>query len=189
MATGDFVNHHDGSSLIVGFPQVPRQRGEYLQHHAVGTTDADDSSATTAVTHPMMKRSKVKSVSFSAISELVVVPSKSKQELAAAWHSKEERTRLKKGVLRNAAEVTRMLELETGPDYHLTEEDLCKTIGMESFLNPRLMRISKDEKHRHAQSIVFAQARFGDPALLSKLSKRSSLPSRQRARERALSQF
>jgi hypothetical protein len=133
----------------------------------------------------MMKRPRVKSVSFVATCELFWVPSKSKQELASAWYSEEEKTQFKKMVLRNAAEVMRMLE--TGPDYHHTEEELCKTIGMESFLNPRLRQISKNEKRRHAQTIIYAQARVDDPVILSGISERSSLSSRQSAHERALS--
>eukprot|EP00984_Skeletonema_dohrnii_P006293 scaffold2251_cov139-Skeletonema_dohrnii-CCMP3373.AAC.4 len=183
MATRDFVNHcHDGSSLIVDFPPAPRQRVEPRRHHAVST---DDSTATIEVAQPVTKRPKVRSVSFSATSEMALIPSKSEQDIRSSWYSKEDKTHQKKMVLRNAAEVSR--RLETGTD-DPTDEDLCKTVGMDNFMTPHMIRMSKIEKQRHAQCIVFAQARF-DPDLLSRLSKRSSLPSRQRAYERALSQF
>ncbi len=187
MATEDFVNHHchDGKSLIVDFPRAPRKRGEPLWHHAGSTTDVTDSSATIEASNkPMMKRAKVRSVSFSDMSELSFVPSKSEQDLASAWYSKEDKNNQKRSVLRNAAEISRILE--TGQA--LTHEDLCKTVGMDNFMSPRLMRMSKMEKKRHAQGIIFAQERV-DPALLSRFSRRSSLPSRQRAYERASSQF
>ena len=92
MVSGDFLyQHHDGSSLIVDFPPVPRRQiGESRRHHAVSTTD--DSSTIEVTQQPMMKRSKkVKSVSFSATSTMVLMPPKSKQELASAWYSGEEK--------------------------------------------------------------------------------------------------
>ena len=188
MATEDFVNHHchDGKSLIVDFPRAARKRGEPLWHHAGSTTDVTDSSANIEASKPMMKRAKakVRSVSFSDMSELTLMPSKSEQDLASAWYSKEDKNNQKRSVLRNAAEISRILE--TGQA--LTHEDLCKTVGMDNFMSPRLMRMSKMEKQKHAQGIIFAQDRV-DPALLSRFSRRSSLPSRQCAYERASSQF
>ena len=187
MAFGDFLyQHHDGSSLIVDFPPVPRRQiGESRRHHAVSTID--DSSTIEVTQQPMMKRSKkVKSVSFSATSTMVLMPPKSKQELASVWYSGEEKMHFKKMVLLNAAEVTSLLESSRPDD--LTDEVVCNTVGMENFLNPRLMRMTKLEKQRHAQSIVFAQARC-DPDLLSQFSQRSSQRSRERAHARASSQF
>lgn len=184
---GDFANNycHDGNSLIVDFPQAPRKREEPLRHHAGSTTDDTASLATIeASSKLMMKRIKVRSVSFSDTSELTLVPYKSEQDLASAWYSKEDKNNQKRTILRNAVEVLRILK--TGQA--LTPEDLCETVGMDNYMSPSLMLMSKIEKQRHAQSIIFAQTRL-DPAVLSRFSRRSSLPSRQRAHERALSQF
>ncbi len=183
--TGDFASTycHDGNSLIVDFPPAPRRREVPLRHHASSTTD--DSLATLeASSKLMMKRTKIRSVSFSDTSELTLLPSKSEQDLASAWYSKEDKNNQERMILRNAVEVLRIME--TGQA--LTPEDLCETVGMDNFLSPSVMRMSKIEKQRHMQSVIFAQTRF-DPALLSLLSRRSSLPSRQLAHERALSQF
>jgi len=69
MASGEVVNNYDqdGNSLIVGFPQAPRQRGASI---------SNDSAYS------------VRSVSFSPTSELALIPSKSEQELASSWYSK-----------------------------------------------------------------------------------------------------
>lgn len=189
MVTGDLVNVdyccYDGNSLIVDFPQAPRKRGEPRWHHARNTTDDTDSLATIeASSKPTMKRSKVRSVSFSDTRELALVPPKSEQDLASAWYSKEDQNNQKRMVLRMAVEVSRILK--TGQA--LTPEDLCETVGMDNFMSLSLIRMSKIERQRHTKSIIFAQTRF-DPALLSRISERSSLTSRQRAHERALSQF
>ena len=155
-----------------------------------GSATGDTDSSTTieaSNSNPMMKRAKVKSVAFSDVSLLTLVPSKSESDIASAWYSEEDNNNQMRMALRNAAEVSRVLE--TGQA--LQHEDLCETVGIENFMTPPLMRMSRIEIERHAQSIIFAQTRFDDPALLSRLSKRSSLPSRQRAYERAmrLSQF
>eukprot|EP00986_Skeletonema_menzelii_P018482 scaffold26645_cov150-Skeletonema_menzelii.AAC.21 len=165
MASGEVVNNYDqdGNSLIVGFPQAPRQRGASI---------SNDSAYS------------VRSVSFSPTSELALIPSKSEQELASSWYSKEDKNNQKRMIQRNAAEVSRILE----SGQVLTDEDLCETVGMDNFMSPSHIQMSKIGKQRHAQSIIFAQDKC-DPALLSRLSKRSSLKSRQRAHDRALSQF
>ena len=179
MVARDFLHHHhchDGSSLIVDFPQAPRrQRGASISDDSV-------SSAPVEATQPMKK--KRRSVSFSATSELTSIPSKSEQDLASAWYSKEDKDHQKRMILRNAAEVSRILKSRLV----LTDEELCETIGMDNFLSPSHIRSSKIGKKRHAQSIVFAQDKLG-PALLSQLSKKNSSTSRQRAYERASSQF
>ena len=179
MAARDFLHHHchDGSSLIVDFPQAPRQRGASISDDSV-------SSAPVEATQPKKKRAMVRSVSFSATSELALIPSKSEQDLASAWYSKEDKDHHKRMILRNAAEVSRILK----SGLVLTDEELCETVGMDNFLSPSHVQSSKIGKKRHAQSIVFAQDKF-DPALLSRLSKKSSSTSRQRAYERASSQF
>jgi len=175
--------------LKVDFPPVPRKRGEPLWHHAGSAKDGTVSSTTIEASNSspmMMMKAKVRSVSFADVSEFLE-PSKSEKDIASAWYSKEEKNNQVRTVLRNAAEVSRVLE--TG--LALKHEDLFETVGLENLISPRLMRMSKTEIQRHAQSIIFAQTRCDDPALLSRLSKGSSLPSRQRAYERALrlSQF
>ena len=179
MATFDCVHHHDGSDLIVNFPQVARQP---RRHSSLSNSSTATDKAGSMKTRP---KAKVKSVSFSRTSELTLFPCKSKEELQSSWYSEEEKTQLKRLLLRKAAQVTRMLQ--EGPA-HLTEEELCETVGLENFLNPRLSRIAKLTKQRHSQTLVFAQGRC-DPALLAKLSEQSSLRSRERAHQRALIQF
>lgn len=170
--------------LIVVFPPAPGNRGETLLLHAGSAVGDTDSSNTIEASNfnPMMKRVKVRSVSFSDVCEVALVHSKSEQDIASAWYSKEDQNDQMRMILRDAAEVSRVLE--TGQA--LTHEDLCKTVGIENFMAPRLMRMSKIEIQRHAQSIVLAQTTVDDPALLSRLSKRSSLHSRQRAYDRAM---
>ncbi len=165
--------------LIVDLPSAPGNRGDPLLHHTGSATDDTDSSATLEASNfnPMMKQAKVRSVSFSDVRKVALVPSKSDQDVSSAWYSKEDQINQMRMVLRDAAEVSRVLE--TGQA--LNHEDLCKTVGIENFMAPRLMRMSKIEIQRHAHSIVLEQTSFDDPALLSRLSKRSSLHSRQRA--------
>ena len=133
-----------------------------------------------------MNRRKDRSVSFSTTSELYILPSKSVPDLESAWLSKEEKDYQKIMVLCNATEISQMLDtMETA---HLTQEDFCKTVGMENYMNERLMWLSKIHKRRHSQSVVYAQAML-NPTLLAKLAERSSLSARQRAHERAKNQL
>jgi len=168
-------------SLIVDFPH---RRHSWLSS-SVASEDDMAGSEIVKVEEPQSKMPKAKSVSFSPTSKMVLFPCKSKAELGLTWYSKEEKTQLKEQLLQSAAQVTRILDER--PD-QLTEADLCETVGMEIYLDPRLYRISKLQKKRHAQLLVYSQGRC-DPALLAKLSERSSFHSRERAHQRALNQF
>ncbi len=165
-----------GGSLIVDFPH---RRHSWLSS-SVASEDGMAGSEIVKVEEPQSKMPKAKSVSFSPTSKMVLFPCKSKAELGLTWYSKEEKTQLKEQLLQSAAQVTRILDER--PD-QLTEADLCETVGMEIYL-----RISKLQKKRHAQLLVYSQGRC-DPALLAKLSERSSFHSRERAHQRALNQF
>jgi len=164
-------------SLIVDFPH---RRHSWLLSSSVAPED--DMTCSAGIVKAEMP--KAKSVSFPT-SEMVLFPCKSKTELGLTWYSKEEKTQLKEQLLQSAAQVTRILDER--PD-QLTEADLCETVGMEIYLNPRLYRISKLQKKKHAQTLVCAQGRC-DPAQLAKLSEQSSFRSRERAHQRALNQF
>ncbi len=170
-----------GGSLIVDFPH---RRHSWLSSSVASEDDMAGSAGIVKVEEPA-KMPKAKSVSFSPTSQMVLFPCKPKTELGLTWYSKEEKTQLKEQLLQSAAQVTRILD-ET-PD-QLTEADLCETVGMEIYLNPRLYRISKLQKKKHTQTLVCAQGRC-DPALLAKLSEQSSSRSRERAHQRALNQF
>ena len=178
-------------SLIVDFPEVARQHHQH-QHSTLSssvTSTSEDvimagsgSGASEIVRRPKV----VKSVSFSPTSKMAMFPCKSKAELKSTWYSEEDKTQFKRLLVRKAAEVTRMLVDET-PD-HLTEEDMCETVGMENYLNPRLCRIVRLQRKRHAQTLVYAQGQC-DPALLARVSEQSSLRSREQALQRASNQL
>jgi hypothetical protein len=135
---------------------------------------------------PMIRPKVVKSVSFSPTSKMTLFPCKSKAELKSTWYSEEEKTQFKRLVPLKAAKVTRMLD-ET-PDHLVTEEDMCETVGMENYLNPRLCQIVRLQRKRHAQTLVYAQGQC-DPALLARVSEQSSLRSREQALQRASNQL
>ena len=170
-------------SLIVDFPH--RRHSWLLSSSVAPEDDMACSAGIVKAEDPQPKMPKAKSVSFSPTSEMVLFPCKSKTELGLTWYSKEEKTQLKEQLLQSAAQVTRILDER--PD-QLTEADLCETVGMEIYLNPRLYRISKLQKKKHAKTLVCAQGRC-DPAQLAKLSEQSSFRSRERAHQRALNQF
>ena len=170
-------------SLIVDVPH--RRRRHSWSWLSSSVAPEDDMACSAGIVKAEDRQPKAKSVSFSPTSEMVLFPCKSKTELGLTWYSKEEKTQLKEQLLQSAAQVTRILDER--PD-QLTEADLCETVGMEIYLNPRLYRISKLQKKKHAQTLVCAQDRC-DPALLAKLSEQSSSRSRERAHQRALNQF
>lgn len=170
-------------SLIVDFPH---RRRSWLSSSVASEDDMAGSAGIVKVEDPHPKiKPKAKSVSFSPTSKMVLFPCKSKAELGLTWYSKEEKTQLEEQLLRNAAQVTRILDER--PD-QLTEADLCETVGMEIYLNPRLYRISKLQKKKHAKTLVYAQGQC-DPAQLAKLSEQSSFRSRERAHQRAWTNF
>lgn len=175
-------------SLIVDFPVArPRlhRRHSWLSSSVAPEDDMVCSAGIVKAEDPQPKMPKAKSVSFSPTSQMVLFPCKSKAELGLTWYSKEEKTQLKEQLLQSAAQVTRILDERRV----VTEADLCETVGMEIYLNPRLYRISKlQKKKKHAQTLVYAQGRC-DPAQLAKLSEQSSFRSRERAHQRALNQF
>ena len=167
-------------SLIVNFPEVARQKGRYSSLSRSSIISEDDMMAGAGASPKV-----VKSVSFSPTSKMALFPCKSKAELKSTWYSEEEKTQFKRLVPLKAAKVTRMLD-ET-PE-HLTEADMCETVGMETYMNPRLCRIVKLLRQRHAQTLVYAQGQC-DPALLARVSEQSSLRSREQAHQRALNQL
>lgn len=131
-------------SLIVDFPH--RRHSWLLSSSVAPEDDMACSAGIVKAEDPQPKMPKAKSVSFSPTSEMVLFPCKSKTELGLTWYSKEEKTQLKEQLLQSAAQVTRILDER--PD-QLTEADLCETVGMEIYLNPRLYRISKLQKKKH----------------------------------------
>lgn len=181
-------------SLIVDFPEVARQHHQH-QHSTLSSSVTSTSEAEDAImagsgsgASEIVRRPKVvKSVSFSPTSKMAVFPCKSKAELKSTWYSEEEKAQFKRLLAQKAAEVTRMLDDET-PDHLVTEEDMCETVGMENYLNPRLCRIVRLQRKRHAQTLVYAQGQC-DPALLARVSEQSSLRSREQALQRASNQL
>jgi len=179
-------------SLIVDFPQVARQRQHSSLRSSIISEDGivagsgtSDEIVEVEEPRPMIRPKVVKSVSFSPTSKMTLFPCKSKAELKSTWYSEEEKTQFKRLVPLKAAKVTRMLD--EAPE-HLTEADMCETVGMETYLNPRLCRFVRLQRQRHAQTLVYAQGQC-DPALLARVSEQSSLRSREQAHQRALNQL
>ena len=178
-------------SLIVDFPEVARQHHQHQHSTLSSSVTSEDvimAGSGSGASNEIVRRPKVvKSVSFSPTSKMALFPCKSKAELKSTWYSEEEKAQFKRLLVRKAAEVARMLDDET-PDHLVTEEDMCETVGMENYLNPRLCRIVRLQRKRHAQTLVYAQGQC-DPALLARVSEQSSLRSREQALQRASNQL
>ena len=178
-------------SLIVDFPEVARQHHQHqhsiLSSGVTSTSDAIMAGSGSGASEIVRRPKVVKSVSFSPTSKMALFPCKSKAELKSTWYSEEDKTQFKRLLAQKAAEVARMLYDET-PDLLVTEEDMCETVGMENYMNPRLCQIVRLQRKRHAQTLVYAQGQC-DPALLARVSEQSSLRSREQALQRASNQL
>ena len=126
-------------------------------------------------------------VTFSEFSELVFIPCD--HEKSAKWYSSEDKYRFRQTLIDNVRQLKKEINALSHGEI-MTQEQLCKCVGIEMFLTKEASRYAEQAKRTHIDAVLLEQRRqkqigICDRTRLSTISQKGSGWTNERARKLA----